>query len=90
MSETHETPEFQQGQVSDVESLLLGAAADRAAREPARRVEETLSAVTEAAAEELSAWAEEPDLELAALRDPRNWVSRPPAAAGTVAAAPGC
>ncbi|MBM3667455.1 MAG: hypothetical protein FJW90_08260 [Actinobacteria bacterium] len=45
------------------------------------RVEETLSAVTEAAAEELSAWAEElSESELAALRDPRNWV-RPVAAA---------
>jgi len=51
------------------------------------RVEETLSAVTEAAAEELSAWAEElSESELASLRDPRNWV-RPAAAAaaGTVA-----
>jgi len=39
------------------------------------RVEETLSAVTETAAEELSAWAEElSETELAALRDPRNWV----------------
>ena len=45
------------------------------------RVEETLSAVTEAAAEELSAWAEElSDSELASLRDPRNWL-RPAAAA---------
>jgi hypothetical protein len=45
------------------------------------RVEETLSAVTEAAAEELSAWAEElSESELAALRDPRNWL-RPAAAA---------
>jgi len=51
------------------------------------RVEETLSAVTEAAAEELSAWAEElSDSELASLRDPRNWL-RPAAAvaAGSVA-----
>jgi hypothetical protein len=51
------------------------------------RVEETLSAVTEAAAEELSAWAEElSESELRALRDPRNWV-RPAAAAaaGSVA-----
>lgn len=45
------------------------------------RVEETLSAVTEAAAEELSAWAGElSESELAALRDPRNWL-RPAAAA---------
>src|SRR5918995_2050044 len=51
------------------------------------RVEETLSAVTEAAAEELSAWADElSESELAALRDPRNWL-RPAAAiaAGGVA-----
>jgi len=52
------------------------------------RVEETLSAVTEAAAEELSAWAEElSESELRSLRDPRNWL-RPAAAiaAGGVAA----
>jgi hypothetical protein len=51
------------------------------------RVEETLSAVTEAAAEELSAWAEElSESELRSLRDPRNWL-RPAAAvaAGGVA-----
>jgi hypothetical protein len=41
----------------------------------AARVEETLSAVTEAAASELSDWADElSGSELAALRDPRNWV----------------
>lgn len=39
------------------------------------RVEETLSAVTQAAADELSDWADElSESELAALRDPRNWV----------------
>jgi hypothetical protein len=44
------------------------------------RVEETLSRVTEAAALELSDWADElSESELAALRDPRNWV-RPVAA----------
>jgi hypothetical protein len=51
------------------------------------RMEETLSAVTRAAAEELSAWADEvEDSELASLRDPRNWV-RPAAAvaSGTLA-----
>lgn len=51
------------------------------------RVEDTLNAVTAAAASELSAWAEElSDSELASLRDPRNWV-RPAvaAAAGGVA-----
>jgi hypothetical protein len=41
----------------------------------AGRVEDTLSVVTEAAASELSEWAEElSSSELAALRDPRNWV----------------
>jgi hypothetical protein len=44
------------------------------------RVEETLSRVTEAAATELSDWADElSESELASLRDPRNWV-RPVAA----------
>jgi hypothetical protein len=39
------------------------------------RVEDTLAAVTQAAAEELSDWAEElSESELRALRDPRNWV----------------
>jgi hypothetical protein len=71
-----------------VESLL------RSALQPidppetlAGRMEDTLSAVTAAAAEELSAWAEElEESELASLRDPRNWV-RPAAAiaSGTVA-----
>ena len=78
----------QEQQLSDVEILLRSAL--RPIEPPESlpgRVEETLSAVTEAAAEELSAWAEElSDSELAALRDPRNWV-RPAAAAaaGTVA-----
>jgi len=67
---------------SDVENLLRSAL--RPIEPPEKlpdRVEETLSAVTEAAAGELSAWAEElSDSELAALRDPRNWV-RPAAAA---------
>jgi hypothetical protein len=51
------------------------------------RVENTLSAITEQAAAELSSWAEElSDSELESLRDPRNWV-RPVAAvaAGTIA-----
>ena len=73
----------------DVESLLRSAL--RPIEPPenlAGRVEETLSAVTEAAAEELSAWAEElSESELRSLRDPRNWV-RPAAAiaAGGIAA----
>jgi hypothetical protein len=51
------------------------------------RVEDTLSAVTQAAAEELSSWAEElSESELRALRDPRNWV-RPVVALGAGGAA---
>ena len=43
------------------------------------RVETTLSKLTEAAASELSWWADElSDTELQALRDPRNWVARSP------------
>ena len=39
------------------------------------RLQETLSAVTEAAASELSDWADElSESEMRALRDPRNWV----------------
>ena len=74
---------------SDVESLLRSAL--RPIEPPEKlsgRLEETLSAVTEAAAEELSAWAEElSESELRSLRQPRNWV-RPAAAiaAGGVAA----
>ena len=73
----------------DVESLLRSAL--RPIEPPENlsgRLEETLSAVTEAAAEELSAWAEElSESELRSLRQPRNWV-RPAAAiaAGSVAA----
>jgi hypothetical protein len=45
------------------------------------RVESTLSKLTEAAASELTWWADElSDTELQSLRDPRNWV-RPVAAA---------
>src|SRR4051812_50080967 len=74
---------------TDVESLLRSAL--RPIEPPEKlsgRLEETLNAVTEAAAEELSAWAEElSESELRSLRDPRNWV-RPAAAiaAGGVAA----
>ena len=88
MNETHGTHDPQEQQLSDVENLLRSAL--RPIEPPESlpgRVEETLSAVTEAAAEELSAWAEElSESELAALRDPRNWL-RPAAAAaaGTVA-----
>jgi hypothetical protein len=73
----------------DVERLLSDAL--RPIEPPERlssRVEDTLAAVTQAAAEELSDWAEElSEEELRALRDPRNWV-RPVVAvsAGGVAA----
>jgi hypothetical protein len=73
----------------EVESLLRSAL--RPIEPPEKlsgRLEETLNAVTEAAAEELSAWAEElSESELRSLRDPRNWV-RPAAAiaAGGMAA----
>jgi hypothetical protein len=76
------------GSTWDVESLLTDAL--RPIEPPERlagRFEETLTAVTQAAAEELSDWAEElSESELRSLRDPRNWV-RPVVAvsAGSVA-----
>jgi hypothetical protein len=74
----------------DVESLLSDAL--RPLEPPERlsgRVEDTLAAVTQAAAEELSQWAEElSESELRALRDPRNWV-RPVVAVGAGGAAAG-
>src|SRR4051795_5132954 len=67
----------------DVEALLSDAL--RPIEPPERlssRVESTLAAITQAAAEELSDWAEElSEEELRALRDPRNWV-RPVVAVG--------
>lgn len=72
----------------DVEQLLSDAL--RPVDPPERlsgRVEDTLAAVTQAAAEELSNWAEElSESELRALRDPRNWV-RPVVALGAGGAA---
>jgi hypothetical protein len=74
----------------EVERLLTDAL--RPIEPPQRlsgRVEDTLSAVTQAAAEELSDWAEElSESELRALRDPRNWV-RPVVAAGAGGVATG-
>jgi hypothetical protein len=74
----------------DVEHLLSDAL--RPIEPPERlsgRVEDTLAAVTQAAAEELSQWAEElSEGELRALRDPRNWV-RPVVALGAGSAAAG-
>jgi hypothetical protein len=66
----------------DLEALLSDAL--RPIEPPERvsgRVETTLSKLTEAAASELTWWADEfSDAELQSLRDPRNWV-RPIAAA---------
>jgi hypothetical protein len=74
----------------DVEQLLSDAL--RPIEPPERlsgRLEDTLSAVTQAAAEELSEWAEElSESELRALRDPRNWV-RPVVAVGAGGVATG-
>jgi hypothetical protein len=76
--------------MSEVERLLTDAL--RPIEPPERlsgRVEDTLAAVTQAAAEELSDWAEElSDSELHALRDPRNWV-RPVVAVGVGGVATG-
>jgi hypothetical protein len=74
--------------MTDVERMLADAL--RPIEPPERlsgRVEDTLGAITQAAAEELSDWAEAlSEGELRALRDPRNWV-RPVVAvsAGSVA-----
>lgn len=80
MSEKRETLS---GSTWDVEALLSDAL--RPIEPPERlsgRFEDTLAAVTKAAAEELSDWAEElSESELQALRDPRNWV-RPVVAVG--------
>jgi hypothetical protein len=81
--EMNPTPEGESRESSvDVEALLRSALRPIEPPESLpNRVEDTLSAVTEAAAEELSAWAEElSESELASLRDPRNWL-RPAAAA---------
>jgi len=78
------------GSTWDVEQLLDDAL--RPLEPPERlsgRFEDTLAAVTQAAAEELSDWAEElSDSELRALRDPRNWV-RPVVAVGAGGVATG-
>jgi len=76
--------------MSEVERLLADAL--RPIEPPERlsgRVEDTLTALTAAAAEELSDWAEElSDSELHSLRDPRNWV-RPVLAVGVGGVATG-
>jgi hypothetical protein len=74
----------------DVEALLADAL--RPIDPPERlsgRLESMLSAVTETAANELSAWAEElSESELRALGQPRNWV-RPVVAVGAGGVATG-
>ena len=78
------------GSTWDVEQLLNDAL--RTIEPPERlsaRFEDTMAAITQAAAEELSDWAEElSESELRALRDPRNWV-RPVFAVGAGGAAAG-
>jgi hypothetical protein len=78
------------GSTWDVEQLLTDAL--RPIEPPDRlssRLEDTLAAITQAAAEELSDWAEElSEEELRALRDPRNWV-RPVVAVGAGGVATG-
>ncbi len=74
----------------EVERLLADAL--RPIEPPQRlsgRIEDTFEAITQTAAEELSAWAEElSESELRALRDPRNWV-RPVVAVGAGGVATG-
>ena len=76
--------------MTDVEKMLADAL--RPIEPPERltgRVEDTLGAITQAAAEELSDWAEAlSESELRALRDPRNWV-RPVVAVGAGSVATG-
>jgi hypothetical protein len=78
------------GSTWDVEQLLSDAL--RPIEPPDRlsaRFEDTMAAITQAAAEELSDWAEElSESELRALRDPRNWV-RPVVAVGAGGVATG-
>jgi hypothetical protein len=74
----------------DVEALLGDAL--RPIDPPERlsgRIEDTFTALSAAAANELSDWAEElSESELSALRDPRNWV-RPVVAVGVGGVATG-
>jgi hypothetical protein len=60
----------------DIEGLLADAL--RPIEPPERlsgRIEDTFSKITQAAADELSSWADElSESELESLKDPRNWV----------------
>jgi hypothetical protein len=85
------TPTGEQGESTwDVEALLSDAL--QPIEPPERlfgRIENTLTALSAAAATELSDWAEElSDSEMRALRDPRNWV-RPVVAVGVGGVATG-
>jgi hypothetical protein len=85
------TPTGEQGESTwDVEALLSDAL--RPIDPPERlsgRIEDTFTALSAAAASELSDWAEElTDSEMRALRDPRNWV-RPVVAVGVGGVATG-
>jgi hypothetical protein len=85
------TPTGEQGESTwDVEALLSDAL--RPIAPPERlsgRIEDTFTALSAAAASELSDWAEElTDSEMRALRDPRNWV-RPVVAVGVGGVATG-
>jgi hypothetical protein len=70
------TPTGEPASIWDVEALLSDAL--RPIDPPERLsglIEDTFSAIGQAAAEELSDWAEElSESEMRALRDPRNWV----------------
>jgi hypothetical protein len=85
-----EASENLSGSTWDVEQLLSDAL--RPIEPPERlsaRFEDTMAAITQAAAAELSDWAEElSEGELRALRDPRNWV-RPVVAVGAGGVATG-
>jgi hypothetical protein len=85
-----EASENLSGSTWDVEALLTDAL--RPIEPPERlsgRVEDMFAAITQAAAEELSDWAEQlSESELRALRDPRNWV-RPVVAVGAGGVATG-
>jgi hypothetical protein len=85
------TPTGEQGESTwDVEALLSDAL--QPIEPPERllgRIENTFTALSAAAATELSDWAEElTDSEMRALRDPRNWV-RPVVAVGVGGVATG-
>jgi len=71
------SPEWHEpGETVDVERLLSDALRPIEPPESlSGRLEDTFSSITQAAAEELTDWAEElTESELQSLKDPRNWV----------------